>query len=626
MDSTLFVRSPILLGLLALVCLLGIAAPARAQTVGCLWEKRSLAPIPRFEAGSLVVDDQLYIFGGYNTSAIEATTRSDRYDPVADQWTRIADLPTPVTHTPFVQAGRIVWALGGFVGDHPGVATADVWLYDIDQDVWTPGPALPRPIAAGAAILVGRVMHYVSGCEADRATMTADHWAYDLDAPALGWQPLSPMPLPRCHYGIAQLAGEIWAIGGQVGHDVNAVDVPYVHRYRPALDSWIAGPYLPRPRSHFEGATFTVDQRIYIGGGQNHTMGLANLSGMLELDSIASSWSYLPQLPFARQAACVRKIGGYIYAAGGAGPDTTPSDDLYRRRWNGHLPSPLRINCGGGEIAATTGSCCWCGDIGAENGTPLQYDQSTNVSGTNEDVVFHRQRGSSGTTPTDLDYRFPMGNGFFRVRVLLSDLDFAAPGQRILDLTIEGKRVIEDLDLAAQVGHGAALVRTFDVEVQDHVLNLHLAAGPMQQAVVAALEIERLDGDVFTHECTSQANSTGHPGTLDFVGNTSVADDDLTLLATDLPSGTFGLLIQSLEPGHHPIAGGIFCVTPPFYRLPPGPATGTDLHLRLEISNPPVMAQTITAGSTWHFQCWYRDAGVTAGYGLTDALMFAFTD
>ena len=33
----------------------------------------------------------------------------------------------------------------------------------------------------------------------------------------------------------------------------------------------------------------------------------------------------------------------------------------------------------------------------------------------------------------------------------------------------------------------------------------------------------------------------------------------------------------------------------------------------------------IAAGSTWHFQCWYRDPGVGPGYNLSDGLTLVFT-
>ena len=74
----------------------------------------------RYEAAGMVVDDKLYVFGGYRNKQIQVTARSDVYDPATDSWARIADMPEPLTHAGQVAHGTTIWLLGGFVGDNPG--------------------------------------------------------------------------------------------------------------------------------------------------------------------------------------------------------------------------------------------------------------------------------------------------------------------------------------------------------------------------------------------------------------------------------------------------------------------------------------------------------------------------
>lgn len=134
----------------------------------------------------------------------------------------------------------------GFIGDNPGVATDEVQVHDVDLERFTVGPSMPRPIAAGAAAVVGRNLRDYGGCEANRNTMTGDHWVLDLDAPGLGWQPLVSMPEPRCHPSGAALGGQIWAVGGQHGHDINPQDTRWVHADDPGTHVWRQAPCFPR--------------------------------------------------------------------------------------------------------------------------------------------------------------------------------------------------------------------------------------------------------------------------------------------------------------------------------------------------------------------------------------------
>ena len=55
------------------------------------------SPIIRAEALRAVVDDKLYVFGGFmgNDGPVK---RSDVYNPATNTWTQIADLPTRLTH------------------------------------------------------------------------------------------------------------------------------------------------------------------------------------------------------------------------------------------------------------------------------------------------------------------------------------------------------------------------------------------------------------------------------------------------------------------------------------------------------------------------------------------------
>lgn len=226
----------------------------------------------------------------------------------------------------------------------------------------------------------------------------------------------------------------------------------------------------------------------------------------------------------------------------------------------------------------------------------------------------------------DINYRLPMGNGFFRVKFFLAERAFTAPGLRQLDLTIEGTRLAELVDVFDEVGFEAAFERGFDIEVTDGLLNIDIHAAPNQRALVAALEIETLGPGHFEQECFNDPNSTGVMSSVSFVGNTSVGDDDLEFSVGPLAPSSFGFFIQAELSGVGNLpAGGVLCVSQPFFRLPAEQADADGfLRHELQIQNPNTPAQQILAGSTWRFQAWHRDT-TPNGYGLSNALKLVFT-
>lgn len=617
---------PLLLAAAATLSTFVSTAHAAPQRVGCLWDRHADSPIARFEAGTIPIDGQLYCFGGFFNQAIQASDRVDAYDPVTDTWSQKASMPSPTTHVGFVREGRNVWLLGGFVGDNPGFATDEVWIYDIDLDTFTAGPAMPRPIAAGGAAVIGRNLHYFGGCEADRDTMTGDHWVLDLDAPGLGWQPLAPMPQPRCHHSGATLGGEVWAVGGQLNHDTNPLDTRWVHAYDPGTDTWRQGPLLPEPRSHFEPGTFVENGNLYIAAGKDLTVGRDILAGMLELDPVLEVWSYLPPLPNPRYGAGVQLLNGRLYAANGAALFNNPQTDLYSRDWNAAFPNPFLINCGGPEVVAASGTGCWCGDIGFENGVVANFNPNADVQNTDDDAVFDKQRESHFGQSHPIRYRLPLGDGFFRVKFHLAERGTSAPGNRVLSLSVEGVTLADGLDLALDPGFEVALVEGFDVQVTDGALDIEVAPQPGQRALMAALEIEKLGPDHFESECSNQVNSTGNPSLMGFVGTTSIGDDDLTITAGPVPANQFGLFVQGELAGNIAIpgGGGNLCISFPVFRLPVVQAQGNVMSYDLQLQNTVPGVAPITGGTTWRFQAWHRDV-TGAGYGLSNALKLVFT-
>ncbi|MEZ6018294.1 MAG: PQQ-dependent sugar dehydrogenase [Planctomycetota bacterium] len=132
--------------------------------------------------------------------------------------------------------------------------------------------------------------------------------------------------------------------------------------------------------------------------------------------------------------------------------------------------------------------------------------------------------------------------------------------------------------------------------------------------------------------CISAPNASGVGARLIPTGTSSIAANDLILSARGLNPNAPALLYYGGAPTQIAQGNGFQCVTSGgrgIYRLAPS-AAGTQgaLSQPLDLTQPPLGAGPgmAVAGSTWVFQCWYRDVngplGQTSNY--SDALSIRF--
>ncbi|MGH7519344.1 MAG: Kelch repeat-containing protein [Gemmatimonadales bacterium] len=331
-------------------------APTPPPPVYAGWRAVSPALSPHRESASAVIDGRLYVFGGHYNQRVQTSSMVQVYDPKTGTWSQRAPLPAPTTHWNAVSDGETVWLAGGFVGDHPGPTTADVWRYEVAGERWHRGPPLPAPRGGGALFLIGGSLHYVGGFLPDRRTNSADHWRLPLKGDSI-WTPRAPLPHPRGQLSGVVLDGAFYAIGGQFGHDGGSHDLPLVHRYDPTTDRWTDVAPLPRPVSHAEPSTFAVDGRAMVIGGRDHTQPWKPegywLESIMLFDPARDLWITLDDLPKPLTGPAAAVLGpDLIVSAGGTGPGEVPVTDTwllpFHDAWRQRPPLPEAL----GEVAA----------------------------------------------------------------------------------------------------------------------------------------------------------------------------------------------------------------------------------------------------------------------------------
>lgn len=281
------------------------------------WSTVAPSPIARSEAAGVAVDGNLYVFGGYIKSTVKPFTRpisrADVYNPTNNTWNRIKDLPNPLTHTGTAVDGRDIYLAGGYPGKPTGgqsFATRNVWKYNVDTNTWVAMPSLPEARGSGELALLGRELHFFGGVDANRVDKE-HHWVLSLDG-GTSWTPAAPLPNPRSHLGDAVIDGKIYAIGGQQGTDQNLVTQDSVHMWNPAYpDTWTTVASLPRARSHISAATFVMDNRIIVAGGEvSHGISVSDVTAY---EPLSDTWTVLTPLPAPRHSGVAGNIGEQIF-------------------------------------------------------------------------------------------------------------------------------------------------------------------------------------------------------------------------------------------------------------------------------------------------------------------------
>ena len=133
---------------------------------------RSLAPLPghvRTLAGLVAVGNKLYLFGGYSEVAPgKPANLADAwsYDPGADRWERLPDLPVGNRYMGVVAPdSKTVLLLGGAitVSGSPDQITDTVWVYRIDRKEYAVVSKLPGVNAGMVFVKAGNQIIGIGG-------------------------------------------------------------------------------------------------------------------------------------------------------------------------------------------------------------------------------------------------------------------------------------------------------------------------------------------------------------------------------------------------------------------------------------------------------------------------------
>ena len=145
------------------------ALDVRAPQAG--WVPKASLPLPGDHISAAAAGGKVYAVGGEHGHAGALGDDADyiqhdylfAYDPAADAWTRLADLPEASSHAEAttLSVNDRVLVLGGQIADHH--ITRTVRLYDPLTDAWTQLDPLPDKRKGGAAAWFGGKLYFTNG-------------------------------------------------------------------------------------------------------------------------------------------------------------------------------------------------------------------------------------------------------------------------------------------------------------------------------------------------------------------------------------------------------------------------------------------------------------------------------
>jgi len=148
---------------------------------------------------------------------------------------------------------------------------------------------------------------------------------------------------------------------------------------------------------------------------------------------------------------------------------------------------PIRLKCGGSAYTDSKGQA-WATDYDFSGGMVSEFTGP--VSGTADPTLFQHGRMPDNTSP--LVYSFAVANGAYHANLYFTELDPADDfvGGRVFNVKLQGTVVIQNLDIFATVGAGAALIKGVDFAVTNGQATIELDNIPgHDRGKVTAIEI-----------------------------------------------------------------------------------------------------------------------------------------
>lgn len=147
-----------------------------------------------------------------------------------------------------------------------------------------------------------------------------------------------------------------------------------------------------------------------------------------------------------------------------------------------------RVNSGGRQLTTSVG--VFQADKYYSSSVNATASTASPIADTKDAALYQTERRSGSRV---LNYNFSVPNGAYTIILHFAETQWKAARQRQFDVTIEGKKVLDNYDIYAKAGSNKARTETFAATVNDGVLSINFSSlasdGGIDYPAVAALQV-----------------------------------------------------------------------------------------------------------------------------------------
>lgn len=268
------------------------------------WDTKASNHIGRYNFGLGVLNNKIYIVGGYASFEEPNITSLEEYDPITDTWTLKANMPTGRSRLGVAVANGKLYAIGGFANMQGAAKSVLVEEYDPITDTWVKKADMPTGRKDVKVITVDGKIYAIGGQDlVGNKLKTVEVYNPITNT----WISKAEMLTARTGFSLSELNGKIYAIGGEYNPNRGVVE-----EYDPVNDTWTKKADMPTERG-CSGAV-SLNGKIYVIGGY---YGGIYYQTAEEYNPVTDTWTTIADMPTGRYGLGVVALNNNIYAIDG---------------------------------------------------------------------------------------------------------------------------------------------------------------------------------------------------------------------------------------------------------------------------------------------------------------------
>jgi N-acetylneuraminic acid mutarotase len=291
------------------------------------WVKLDPISTTRYGAGSCVIDNDIYVFGGFSTP-LNMLAAAEKYNTETQETSVLENMSVGLAFPSVDAIDGKIYVAGGYLNNYDTHNLLQV--YDPGTDTWVVKKELPENIGDHVTGVINGKLYVAGGAhqQANYNYLASGSFVYDPAADE--WDSIAPMNATIIskvrnsgiwHARSCILGGELYVLGGVriVVSSGVGLHLGTSEKYNPETDKWTDLAEMPLAIAHH--ASVVYNDKIYLFGGTTEsdygTLTCKPSNRVFEYDPAADSWREMEPMPFTNFMFGGHRINNYLYLVGG---------------------------------------------------------------------------------------------------------------------------------------------------------------------------------------------------------------------------------------------------------------------------------------------------------------------